>query len=110
MARAKHWRLQRDQDFKALRNYRKTLPADLLYTINGAHHSAFLLGRLKKEGNYMNKKSGKKRNLMLVKCLLSQIAKYANEPEKRLKEAHQMTGPLSQWYKACPVATNAPQN
>ena len=91
MARAKHWKLQHDQDFKALRNYRKTLPADLLDTINGADHSAFLLGRLQKEGNYMNKKSGRKRNLMSVDCLLSWIAKYANEPEKRLKEAHQMT-------------------
>ena len=91
MARAKHRRLQHDQDFKALRNYRKTLPADLLDTINGADHSTFLLGRLKKEGNYMNKKSGKKRNLMSVERLLSRIAKYANEPEKRLKEAHQMT-------------------
>ena len=91
MARAKHRRLQRDQDFKALRNYWKTLPADLLYTINGADHSTFLLGRLQKEGNYMNKKSGRKRNLMSVERLLSRIAKYANEPEKRLKEAHQMT-------------------
>ena len=91
MAWAKHWELQRDQDFKALRTYWKTLPADLLDTINGADHSAFLLGRLKKEGNYMNKKSGRKRNLMSVDCLLSRIAKYANELEKRLKEAHQMT-------------------
>ena len=91
MAQAKHQKLQCDQDFKALRNYRKTLSADLLDTINGADHSAFLFGRLKKEGNYMNKKSGRKRNLMSVKHLLSQIAKYANEPEKRLKEAHQMT-------------------
>ena len=64
MAWAKHRKLQRDQDFKALRNYQKTLPADLLDTINGADHSTFLLGRLKKEGNYMNKKSGRKRNLM----------------------------------------------
>ena len=91
MAWAKHRRLQHDQDFKALRNYRKTLPADLLDTINGADHSTFLLGRLQKEGNYMSKKSGRKRNLMSVKRLLSRIAKYANEPEKRLKEAHQMT-------------------
>ena len=91
MARAKHQKLQHFQDFKALQNYRKTLPADLLDTINGADHSAFLLGRLQKEGNYMNKKSGRKRNLMSVDCLLSQIAKYANKPEKRLKEAHQMT-------------------
>ena len=91
MALVKHRKLQRDQDFKALRNYRKNLPADLLDTINGADHSAYLLGRLAKEGNYMNKKSGKKRNLMSVKRLLSRIATYADEPEKRLKEAHQMT-------------------
>ena len=91
MAQAKHRKLQRDQDFKALWNYRKSLPADLLDTINGADHSAFLLGRVQKEGNYMNKKSGKERNLMMVDRLLSWIAKYANEPEKRLKEAHQMT-------------------
>ena len=55
MALAKHWKLQRDQVFKALRNYRKPHPADLLDTINGADHSVFLLGRLKKEGNYMSK-------------------------------------------------------
>ena len=91
MARAKHQKLQRDQDFKALQNYWKTLPAVLLHTINGADYSAFLLGRLKKEGNYMSKKSGRKRNLMSVNRLLSWIAKYANELEKRLKEAHQMT-------------------
>ena len=91
MARVKHWKLQCDQDFKALRNYQKTLPADLLSTINGADHSAFLLGRLAKEGNYMNKKSGRKRNLMSIERLLSPITKYADEPEKRLKEAHQMT-------------------
>ena len=91
MAQAKHRKLQHDQDFKALRNYRKTLPADLLDTINGADHSGFLLGRLQKEGNYMNKKSGRKRNLMSIEPLLSRIAKYANNPEKRLKEAHQMT-------------------
>ena len=91
MAWVKHRKLQHDQVFKALRNYRKNLPADLLDTINGADHSTFLLGRLVKEGNYMNKKSGKKRNLMSVKRLLSWIAMYANELEKRLKEAHQMT-------------------
>ena len=90
MAWDKHRKLQRDQDFKALRNYQKSLSDDL-DTINGADHSAFLLGRLQKEGNYMNKKSSRKRNLMSVDRLLSRIAKYGNEPEKRLKEAHQMT-------------------
>ena len=91
MARAKHQKLQREQDFKALQNYQKTLSADLLDTINGADHSGFLLGRLQKEGNYMSEKSGRKRNLMSVERLLSRITKYANELEKRLKEAHQMT-------------------
>ena len=110
MARAKHQKLQHDQDFKALWNYRKSLPADLLNTINGADHSGFLLGRLQKEGNYMSKKSGRERNLMSVDRLLSRIAKYANEPEKRLKEAHQMTKATFRWYRACPVATNAPWN
>ena len=71
MARAKHRKLQHDQDFKALQNYRKTLPANLLDTINGADHSTFLLGRLQKEGKYMNKKSSRKRNLMSVDRLLS---------------------------------------
>ena len=82
MAWAKHRKLQCDQDFKALRNYRKTLPADLLDTINGADHSGFLLGRLQKEGNYMSKKSSRKRNLMSVECLLSRITKYANETKR----------------------------
>ena len=91
MAWAKYQKLQHDQDFKALRNYRKTIPAELLDTINGADHSGFLFGRLQKEGNYMSKKSGRERNFMSVECLLSLIAKYANKPEKRLKEAHQMT-------------------
>ena len=74
MAQAKHRKLQCDQDFKALRDYRKSLPADLLDTINGDDHSAFLLGRLQKESNYMNKKSGKERNLMSINRLLSRIA------------------------------------
>ena len=70
MARVKHRKLQRDQDFKALRNYWRDLPADLLKTINGADHSTFLWGRYAKEGNFMNKKSGKERNLMSVERLL----------------------------------------
>ena len=109
MARVKHQKLQRDQDFKALRNYWKNLPADLLNAINGADHSTYLLERLAKEGNIMNKKSSKKRNLMSVKRLLSQIATYADEPEKRLKEAHQMTKATFRWYRACLAATNAPR-
>ena len=56
MARAKHRKLQHDQDFKALWNYRKSLPADLLDTINGADHSAFLLGKAQKGGQLHEQK------------------------------------------------------
>ena len=38
----------------------------------------------------MSKKSGHKRNLMTVECLLTRIAKYTNEPAKCLKEAQQI--------------------
>ena len=91
MAKVKYRKIQRDRDFKAIQNYWKSLPADLLNTINGADHCAFLLGRLQKEGNYMSKKTDKKRNLMSIEWLLCQIAKYATELGKRLKAAHQMT-------------------
>ena len=87
MAKAKHRRLQRKQDFRAIRNYWKGLPEALLETINGADHSGFLLGRLEKENNYMSKKCGHKRNLMTVQRLLSRIAKYADELTKCLKGA-----------------------
>ena len=73
MAQAKHQKLQHYQDFKALRNYQKTLPADLLDTINGAYHSTFLLGRLKKEGNYMNKKSGRGTSCPLTVSFLGSL-------------------------------------
>ena len=63
MAKTKHRLIQREHDFQAIRNYWKTLPADILETINGADHSDFLLGKLKKE-----KRKKHKRNLMTVKC------------------------------------------
>ena len=90
MSKDKHRKPQREQHFRALRNYRKSLASALLETINGADHSGYLLGRFQKEGNYMSKKCGHKRNLMTVEHLLSHIAKYANEPTKRLKEAQQV--------------------
>ena len=90
MSKVKHRKLQREQDFRALRNYRKSIPGALLETINGADHSSHLLERFQKENNYMSKKCGHKRNLMTVKCLLTRIAKYADEPTKRLKEAQQV--------------------
>ena len=90
MSKDKHRKPQREQDFRALRNYRKSLAGALLETINGADHSGYLLGRFQKEGNYMSKKCGHKRNLMTVERLLSRIAKYANEPTKHLKEAQQV--------------------
>ena len=87
MARIVHRKLQQEQDFRSVRNYRKKIPAELLDTINGADHSKFLLEKLEKEGNYMSKKNGHRRNLMTIERLLSRIARHANEPEKRLKEA-----------------------
>ena len=90
MSKVKHRKLQHEQDFRALRNYRKSIPDALLETINGADHSSHLLERFQKENNYMSKKCGHKWNLMTVKRLLTHIAKYADEPTKRLKEAQQV--------------------
>ena len=90
MSKVKHRKLQLEQDFRALRNYRKSIPGALLEAINGADHSSHLLKRLQKENNNMNKKCGHKRNLMTVKRLLTRIAKYADEPTKCLKEAQQV--------------------
>ena len=67
-----------DQDFRAVRNYWKKIPEELLNTINGADHSDFLLEKLDMEKNYMSQKEGYKRNLMTVKRLLSRIAKKAD--------------------------------
>ena len=90
MSKIKHRKLQREQDFRGVRNYRKSIPGALLESINGADHQDNLKGRFQKENNYMSKKSGHKRNLMTVERLLTHIAKYANEPTKRLKEAQQI--------------------
>ena len=90
MSKIKHRKLQREQDFWALRNYQMSIPGALLETINGADHSSYLLKRFQKEDNYMSKKCGHKRNLMTVERLLTRIAKYADEPTKRLKEAQQV--------------------
>ena len=90
MSKVKHRKLQREQDFRAVRNYRKSIPGALLETINGADHRSYLLGRFQKENNYMSKKCGHKQNLMTVERLLTRIAKYTNEPTKRLKEAQQI--------------------
>ena len=90
MSKAKHRKPQRDQDFQAVRNYRKSIPDAILESINGADHSSFLLERYEKEGTYMNRKNGHKRNLMTIRRLLTRIAKYADDPPKRLKEAQQV--------------------
>ena len=90
MSKVKHRKLQREQDFWALWNYRKSIPGALLESINGADHSSHMLERFQKGNNYMSKKCGHKRNLMTVERLLTRIAKYANEPTKRLKEAQQI--------------------
>ena len=90
MSKVKHQKLQCEQDFRAVRNYRKSIPGALLETINGADHRSYLLERFQKENNYMSKKCGHKRNLTTVERPLTRIAKYANEPTKCLKEAQQI--------------------
>ena len=90
MSKIKHQKLQREQDFQAVRNYQKSIPGALLESINGADHQGYLMERFQKENNYMSKKSGHKQNLMTVERLLTRIVKYANEPTKRLKEAQQI--------------------
>ena len=90
MSKIKHRKLKHEQDFRAVRSYQKSMPDALLETINGGDHSSYLLERYQKENNYMNKKCGHKRNLMMVKCLLTHIAKYAGDPTKHLKEAQQV--------------------
>ena len=90
MSKIKHRKLQREQDFRAVRNYQKSIPGALLESINGADHKGYLVERFQKENNYMSKKSDHKRNLMTVERLLTRIAKYANEPAKCLKEAQQI--------------------
>ena len=90
MSKIKHRKLQREQDFWGVRNYRKSIPGALLESINGADHQGYLMERFQKENNYMSKKSSHKWNLMTVERLLTCIAKYANEPTKCLKEAQQI--------------------
>ena len=46
MSKDKHQKPQREQDFRALRNYRKSIHGALLETINGADHSGFLAGKI----------------------------------------------------------------
>ena len=90
MSKIKHRKLQHEQDFRGVRNYRKSIPDTLLESINGADHQDYPKGRFQKENNYISKKSGHKWNLMTVERLLTRIAKYANEPTKCLKEAQQI--------------------
>ena len=90
MSKIKHRKLQCEQNFWAVRYYRKSIPGALLESINGADHKNYLLGRFEKENNYMSKMCGHKRNLMTVERLLTHIAKYADEPTKCLKEAQQI--------------------
>ena len=71
MSKVKHRKLQHEQDFWAVWNYRKSIPGALLETINGADHRGYLLGRFQKENNYMSKKCGHKWNLMTVERLLT---------------------------------------
>ena len=90
MSKIKHLKLQCEQDFRGVRNYQKSIPDALLESIYGVDHQGYLMERFQKENSYMSKKSSHKWNLMTVKRLLTRIAKYANEPTKRLKEAQQV--------------------
>ena len=104
IAKAKHRPLQRKHDYKAVRTYRKSLTKETLETINGVDHSAFLLGKLHEAGNYMSQKTGHERNLMSVAWLLSQIAKYADEPQKWLTEAQTVTKSTFSMVQGMPTA------
>ena len=66
MSKIKHRKLQREQDFRGVQNYQKSIPQTLLESINGADHQGYLTERFLKETNYMSKKNGHKRNLMTV--------------------------------------------
>ena len=115
MARVAHWKLQRELDFRSVRNYRKKIPAELLDTINGADHSKFLSDKLERDVNYMSKRNKHRRNLMTIERLLSRIVKFAKDPEQRLKEAQAfikstflkvqgmatVIGPLRNWSSEC---------
>ena len=90
MSKIKHQKLQHEQDFRGVRDYRKSIPDTLLESINGADHQGYLMEWFQKKNNYMSKKSSHKWNLMTVERLLTHIAKYANELTKRLKEAQQI--------------------
>ena len=90
MSKIKHRKLQHEQDFRGVQNYRKSIPDALLESINGADHQDYLKGRFQKENSYMSKKSGHKWNLMTMERLLTRIVKYSNELTKRLKEAQQI--------------------
>ena len=49
MSKLKHRKPQRDQAFRAIRNYGKSIPDAVLESINGADHTGFLLERYEKE-------------------------------------------------------------
>ena len=93
MSKDKHWKLQREQDFWALRNYRKSIPGALLETINGANHSGYLLGRFQKEDNYMSKKCGHKQNLMTVERLLTRMPNTLMNRQNALKRLSRLSSP-----------------
>ena len=87
IARNLHQELKQKLDFRSVRKYREKIPSEILDTINGADHSAFLVEKQKKDGNYMSQKNGYRRNLMSTERLLARIAKNADDPDQRLKEA-----------------------
>ena len=110
MSKIKHRKLQREQDFQAIRSYRMSIPNALLDTINGVDHSSYLLERYQKENNYMNKKCGHKQNLMTVKRLLTRIAKYEMNRQNASKRLSKLSSPPFRWCWGCPVGTSTLRN
>ena len=104
IAKARHRPLQHKHDFKAVRDYRKSLAKETLETINGVDHSDFLLGKLHEADNYMSQKTGHERNLMSVNWLLSRIAKYADDPQKWLMEAQTVVKSTFSMVQGMPAA------
>ena len=109
VAKARHQPLQRKHDFKAVRDYRKTLTKETLETINGVDHSSFLLGKLDEADNYMSQKTGHERNLMSVTRLFPGLPSMRMNPRNGSWRHILSSNPPSQWCRECLRQTSAPR-
>ena len=85
MSMEKHRKPQREQDFWALWNYRKSIPGALLETINGADHTEWSVSSPVLPNTLLNRPNASKR----LSRLLS---------------------PPFRWCRGCPVGTSVPRN